>query len=374
MSEYQYIHFMAIDKPLDDKQLEYMERQSSRANITRSQFTNEYNFGDFHGNTNEILRRGYDVHLHFANFGMRKLMIRLPAGPPCDRRIFNFFLVKPEVEWIVDKNGKGGILCINPQNEEEYFDYIEDLHTILSEIAPIRKMLIEGDLRPLYLAWLACRAELEEDTLEPPVPAGLQKLNPALKAMAEFYCIDKDLIAVAAEQSPPLPDSSQADNAVQDWLAKRSEAELRKLAEKFLADDGQSIRVETLSRICDESGKTAWPLEKPTRTLAQLIELSKEAGGKRQRKEQLSSEAARRKRLKAIAADPRKLIENVEDLVKSRSTDCYIQAAQELADLREAIGPKFGPAQAQAAAEKLRRENPSLKRLISALKNQGLLS
>ena len=29
MSEYQYIHFMALDKPLNDKQLEYMERQSS---------------------------------------------------------------------------------------------------------------------------------------------------------------------------------------------------------------------------------------------------------------------------------------------------------------------------------------------------------
>ena len=41
MSKYQYIHFMALDKPLYDKQLEYMERHSSRAEITQWEFTNE---------------------------------------------------------------------------------------------------------------------------------------------------------------------------------------------------------------------------------------------------------------------------------------------------------------------------------------------
>ena len=107
MSEYQYIQFMALDKPLDDKQLEYMESQSSRAEITRWEFTNEYNFGDFHGNSKEMLRRGYDIHLHFANFGIRKLMIRLPAGLSCDRKTCKSFLVNHYVEWIPDKKGRG---------------------------------------------------------------------------------------------------------------------------------------------------------------------------------------------------------------------------------------------------------------------------
>jgi hypothetical protein len=57
-----------------------------------------------------------------------------------------------------------------------------------------------------------------------------------------------------------------------------------------------------------------------------------------------------------------------------RSTDSYMQAAQELTDLRETIGPKFGPAQAQTVAEKLRHANPTLKMLVSALKKQGLWS
>ncbi len=49
MSEYQFVHFLAIDSPLDDKQLAYMRRQSSRAEISQWEFTNEYDFGDFHG-------------------------------------------------------------------------------------------------------------------------------------------------------------------------------------------------------------------------------------------------------------------------------------------------------------------------------------
>ena len=82
MSEYQYVEFRAIDRPLDDKALAFMQRQSTRAEITRWSFTNEYHFGDFHGNAIEMLRRGYDLHLHYANFGIRKLMFRLPRGLP----------------------------------------------------------------------------------------------------------------------------------------------------------------------------------------------------------------------------------------------------------------------------------------------------
>ena len=50
MSEFQYVGFRAIDAPLSDDQLGYMERQSSRAEITRWSFDNTYHYGDFRGN------------------------------------------------------------------------------------------------------------------------------------------------------------------------------------------------------------------------------------------------------------------------------------------------------------------------------------
>ena len=89
MSEHQYVAFRAVDRPLTDKELAFAGTQSSRAEISRWSFENEYHYGDFRGNAQEMLRRGYDVHLHYANFGIRKLMVRLTGGMPCDKALSN---------------------------------------------------------------------------------------------------------------------------------------------------------------------------------------------------------------------------------------------------------------------------------------------
>jgi hypothetical protein len=45
MSEYHFVHFLAIDWPLDEKQLDFTGRRSSRTEITQWNFTNEYHYG-----------------------------------------------------------------------------------------------------------------------------------------------------------------------------------------------------------------------------------------------------------------------------------------------------------------------------------------
>jgi hypothetical protein len=269
MSEYQFVHFLAIDKPLNDKQLAYMRRQSTRADITEWEFTNEYHFGDFHGNAKEMLRRGFDIHLHYANFGIRRLMIRLPNGLPCDRRTFDKFRVESCVEWIADKKGKGGILNIEPEADAgTYEEDFYDTDTLLRKIAPIRNSLINGDLRPLYLAWLACN--YDDDSMEPPVPAGLGKMPRELRAMADFYELSDKVLKTAAKRSPKISKASNEGNALKDWIAKQSQKELRTLVEKFLIGDTAEARAETLSRIRDQSETVTWPTAEATRTWGEL--------------------------------------------------------------------------------------------------------
>ena len=60
--------------------------------------------------------------------------------------------------------------------------------------------------------------------------------------------------------------------------------------------------------------------------------------------------------------------------MKLRSTTEYDLAAQELSELREALGPQRGPKRAQAVAEKLVADNPTLNRLKSALRKHGLIA
>jgi hypothetical protein len=371
MSEYQFVQFLAIDRPLNDEQLEFMRQQSTRAEITPREFTNEYHFGDFHGNSPEMLRQGYDVHLHYANFGIRRLMIRLPGGLPCDQRTFDAYQVDNGLAWHKDKRGKGGILWIEPEADAGTYEELYDVNTLLHEIAPIREMLIGGDLRPLYLAWLACAGE--DDSPEPPVPAGLDKLTPALDAMAEFYEVSEDLIAAAAKQSPPLPKTADASETLKGWVSKQSKDDLQSLVGRLLGADAARARAEVLSRIRDEMGVPAWAMAEPTRTLGELRQSAAQVGERRTRREQQAHEAKRRKRLAAIAADPQTTIANVEKLVKVHAVANYEQAARELAELREALGPERGPIEARDVAERLRRENPRLNRLGAILRKHGLL-
>jgi hypothetical protein len=46
VSEYQYYEFLALDRPLTDKQRAELRKLSSRAEITATRFVNEYNYGD----------------------------------------------------------------------------------------------------------------------------------------------------------------------------------------------------------------------------------------------------------------------------------------------------------------------------------------
>ena len=77
-SEYQYYEFQAIDRPLDDDGRIVLRALSTRAKIARTNFTNTYNFGDFHGDPVELMKRWFDLHLYLANWDTRRLMIRVP--------------------------------------------------------------------------------------------------------------------------------------------------------------------------------------------------------------------------------------------------------------------------------------------------------
>ncbi len=47
MSSYQYYEFLAVDRPLAERQQAEVRALSTRARITATSFTNEYHWGDF---------------------------------------------------------------------------------------------------------------------------------------------------------------------------------------------------------------------------------------------------------------------------------------------------------------------------------------
>lgn len=79
----------------------------------------------------------------------------------------------------------------------------------MRRLVSLRDELLRGDLRPLYLGWLASADALREDALEPVVPPGLAELSPAQQALVEFLEVDADLLDAARAGSAITPSAGE---------------------------------------------------------------------------------------------------------------------------------------------------------------------
>ncbi|WP_066939827.1 hypothetical protein [Microtetraspora fusca] len=290
MSEYQYYEFLTIDRPLTDRQQAEVRALSTRAHITATSFTNEYHWGNFRGDPHRMMERYYDAHLYLTNWGTHQVMLRLPRTV-LDPALAERYCAGDQVSaWT---SGEHLILNFTSEAEEEYWE--DGVERSLSAIVGVRAELAAGDLRPLYLAWLSAygtweRDEdafdyAEEDEPEPPVPPGLGSLSAAQRALADFLRLDDDLLATAAEASPPAQAVQHDRAALAAWIgslpAKRKTALLLRVAE----DDTTRVRWELLREF---GGNTASQVE-AGRTVAELLDA---AGARRHAREQ--QETARR--------------------------------------------------------------------------------
>ncbi len=199
MSEYQYYEFLALDRPLTDKQLMELRELSARAEISATRFVNEYHWGNFRGDPRTMMERYFDAFLYLANWGTRQLMFRVPREA-LDPEIAGSYCYTDAASLLETK----GHLIISLYADRDPDDYWEEAAGRLAAMVQARSDLAAGDLRLLYLGWLLAvqSDDVDDADTEPPVPAGLGKLSAPLRAVADFLDIDQDLLAAAAEASP----------------------------------------------------------------------------------------------------------------------------------------------------------------------------
>jgi hypothetical protein len=375
LSEYQYVAFRAIDGPVSESNLKFMEKQSSRAEITPWSFENEYHFGDFRGDAGAMLRRGYDFHFHYANFGIRKLMIRLPNGLP-DAKAAAPYLKKRGAQFSKDNDGPGGILSIEPFFEAGELEDLWELDGVLDRLLALREEILGGDLRPLYLAHVAIASDSNHDPEEEksaPVPAGLGKLSDAQQALAELYGLSEALIAAAAQNAPALPEHSNVQNRYAEWIGRQPEATKNDWIARLMADPRSAVRREILAEFQKSKFTTNWPTAPVDRTIAELHAAAEEVQQELDRKRAEKATRQRAKKLSDMATDPTKTLRKTEELVKQRSTASYRETATLLADLRDALAGSADPDLPEKHARKLTAAHPTLRVLTSELRRKGFL-
>jgi hypothetical protein len=222
MSEYQYYEFQAIDRPLSGADQEALRALSTRARISATSFTNSYEWGDFKGDPARLMENWFELHLYLANWGSRRLMIRWPARL-LDRHLLGAFL--GEVDYaelrVVGQNLILDIVCEEVESEDW-----DDGSGWLAALAPLRSDVLGGDLRLFYLLWLTA---VEAGVFEPDEPEPMPGIGPmtgALEAFADFFNIDPDLVAAAAERSAdPLAGKPASSEAVQPIIAAMTDHE-----------------------------------------------------------------------------------------------------------------------------------------------------
>jgi len=335
MSEYQYYEFQAIDRPLDQAAQQALRAISSRARITPTSFTNHYEWGDLKADPRDLVVRWFDLHLYLANWGSRRLIMRLP------KRLLNRKDIDPflcQIDWVEIITSGDSLVFYMSRYELEPDDYSEDGAGWLAALAPLRSDVLAGDFRLFYLLWLAAVEDgvVADDEIE--LMQGIGPLTGALEAFANFFVIDPDLVQAAAELEANEAAMSKAD--LRRGLAEMSERDKTELLLRLAGGEvhvGAELkkRLRKQSRGLSASHRAAGTL----RARAQAIAAARahalaerlEAERRRQAKEE---EEARRVRLDALRQRGASVWREIEEEIERRNASGYDRAASLLADLQ----------------------------------------
>lgn len=384
MSEYQYYEFLAVDRPLTDNEYERVRALSTRAEITRTQFVNEYEWGDFRGDPSALMDLCYDAHMYFANWGTRILMFRLPlswldldtAKEYCDDETV-----------IARRSGKNLVLTFHSEDEgggnwEEW--------PSLEVIAGIRAELAAGDFRPLYLAWLAGAYGLGEgygggpkpdDAVEPPVPAGLAQLTAAQRALADFLRVDQDLLKAAAQASKKIVSATAAgpDAAMESWINGLTGKQKEETIRGLLSDDHTRTRTEILRTLQPRApkptatGRSVSSLMAEATSLADIRQAEQQRELERQRElREQEAQRQRESRLAMLSDRGERPWAEVAELIAARDKSSYDAAVRLLTDLAEISRRRGRTTEFAERLTELRSTHGRKPNLIERLNSAGL--
>jgi hypothetical protein len=343
MSEFQYYEFRALDRPLSQAEQDKLRQKSTRAEITDTSFVNVYNYGDFRGNAIDWMKRYFDAFLYVANWGTHQLMLRVPRGL-IDVKAAQAY----EAEGCMEVIATAEHVIFNFAGHTEEPEGWEEGEGRLAGLLPVRDELLAGDLRALYLGWLAgvASGHVEDDEIEPPVPPGLSHLSVSLAALADFLWIDDELVeAAAAGDAGEVPAGPTAE-ALAAWVRTLPEADKDAVLTRLLHGEGVYLGAELLHRYRAEhmrkDGKGKPDVAEKRRTAGELrdeweqcIERDRQRVTEEKAQEAKKQAAKREKHLKQLAGRQEAAWEEAAALIVTKKPENYDEAVTLFQDLRE---------------------------------------
>lgn len=380
MSEYQYYEFLAIDRPLTSEEMSALRRLSTRATITPVSFTNEYNWGDFKGHPDKLMQRFFDAHVYVANWMTAIFMLRLPIETLTKETVktmavaYNLEFKATKTHWIVTWS----------LEESENYDRfgMEDGRGWMARLAPVRDELLRGDIRSLYIGWLAAMTGemMDDDEMEPLSVSGLGSLTAAQQALAEFLEVDPDLLTGAGTGSPPTEDEGIGQKEVDEWIEDLPRDEVKTVLKKLLEGEGQQAERSIKNRFASwRRGFQTDETNASRRTVGELrqnaekarqIRLGKQKRDRKQR--EIKRREQRNAYLKDLSNDFPKAWESVREPVERGSGRGYDEACSALVDIAEAYALFAPQKEFQTELKEFMASHMRRKALIQRLVKAGI--
>lgn len=343
MSEYQYYEFAAIDRSLTRAEVATLRAVSTRAVITPTSFTNHYEWGNLKADPADWMQRYFDAFVYTANWCSRWLSLRVPLAT-FPRGVLKPFAARhslacktTKTHWIIDWT---------LDESEDHDGFAEDDGSgWMRRLIPLRDELLRGDLRPLYLGWLAGVDALRDDALEPQVPPGLAELSPAQQALTEFLEVDPDLLEAAGAGSTSAP-SADADDArrIAAWLDTWQTRDMQDVLRRIARGQGQEAerRVKSHYAAWLKAQRPSLPADSSRRRATELRQLARSAATSRQEREAKERAKREARDRRQHEAEVRRLMAHTDTYWKVADTCArrgvasgYDQAVRTLSQLAE---------------------------------------
>jgi hypothetical protein len=358
MSYYSVYSFYAVTHPLTASQQKEARQSSSRATITARKFHNVYHYGHFRGSVDELMEKFYDVHLSYDSHGNLDFALAFRDG-----LVPEALLQQYHSDHLTLRRFDGGVILSLCMEEHSLCHEGEEegAHDTWGErLWPIHEELTRGDLRGLYLIWLASLVwlyeeeerltELPEDAIEPPIPPGLNALTATQEALAAFLHLDKAALEIAAHGDP----SAALKNPMEGqrlWLCALPVEEKEQLLWRVAQGEGAAVAQELAARYhetdayksaCQIAGANTQGRRPVVDLLRQIIthrevldHKEREAEARERARQREAGQRVRNAYLKKNINNTDSLWDKVNNYMMGRDSRKYTNVVDTLLDLRD---------------------------------------
>ncbi len=216
----------------------------------------------------------------------------------------------------------------------------------MTRLAPLRDELLRGDIRSLYIGWLASVTEkmTSDHEKEPLSVNGLGSLTSSQQVLAEFLEIDPDLLEGAGIDNPDVQTEEISKKEMEEWIDGLPRNEVKIVMKQLLEGKGlqaeRTLKNQFAAWRRDLQGDEVKVSRRTVKDLWKNAKKTEKIRLEREKNDRMLQESKRREEreayLKNLANDFPKIWKSLQQTVKRGSGLAYDEVCCSIVDISEA--------------------------------------